>query len=431
MGAGGTERSRKAAMDCISTLGKDTTGVIPPNRMFPHIPSPGFFCFWLTVLGSLALRLSSLAEEPPPFKLKPGEFPPEGSGRYIAGELIALDHVNRTGVVRPDRTDAQRRGEWDMPLPFVLLPYGSLSYHGAPAELRHLPIGTHLHGQFYADDAMAREIRLQNNAVEKRPWGGATFCRPMRLEDDFSSFTRQQRNWRLDAIDWEKMTITVTGVGPAKEQADVKPTIFQIAPSTRIWKGRGFGDWSDLAEGQSLIINITVATLKGPGRCIDIWLDAESRAAATARQLEVHRQFIREHGLAGMIDTVDNAGSIVTVTLFAGFDPMLLEDFASNAAIAAAAKGAPFVPGPGRIDPIGVTAAVAEENLRTWDQINDRKGGVMIETIKGEPSPGNSGYTIRFKPSLLLEGFRPKRIIRLWPSKWKVDDLPREERLYF
>ena len=101
-------------------------------------------------------------EKLPWFRLKPGEFPPPGSEHAVSGELIALDHVNRSGLLRPDRDDTQRRGDWDIARPFVLLPYGSLRYHGAPAELRDIPLGTHLHGQFYADD----------NADPKKP---ATF----------------------------------------------------------------------------------------------------------------------------------------------------------------------------------------------------------------------------------------------------------------
>src|SRR5271165_668953 len=89
----------------------------------------------------------------PWFRLKPGEFPPPGSAHAVSGELIALDHVNRSGLLRPDRDDTQRRGDWDIARPFVLLPYGSLRYHGAPAELRDIPLGTHLHGEFYADDS--------------------------------------------------------------------------------------------------------------------------------------------------------------------------------------------------------------------------------------------------------------------------------------
>ena len=382
--------------------------------------------------GDLSYRTDGGANEKVPwFALKPGEFPPAGSAHYIAGELIAFDHVNRTGVLRPDRTDAQRRGDWDLPLSFSMLPYGSMSYHGAPAELRHIPIGTHLHGWFYTDEATSKELKEKLSSPEKRYPADVNFCRPIRLEDDFSYSTRQGKTWRIDWIDWEKMVINVTGVGPGKDDADAKPTSFQIGDTTRIWKGRGAGDYADLKEGQNVIVNLTVATLKGPGRCSDIWLDQASRDLAKSQQLEAHRLYMREHGLACIIDEVDNAQGIVTVTLFDGFDPELLEDFASNEAVAAAAKGPPFVPGPGLVDPISVTAAVAEDNLRTWDQINDRKAGTMIETIRGEPSPGNSGIRIRFKPQLLLEGFRPKRIIRIWPAKWKVDDLPREEKLYF
>ena len=390
----------------------------------------------------LAAALTSIAEESAFrtdggdeklkwFALKPGEFPPAGSAHYISGELIAVDHVNRAGMLRIDRTDSQRRGDWDMPLPFVLLPYGSVSYHGAPAEMRHIPIGTHLHGQFYIDDATAKELKAKLDTVDKRVCGEANFCRPIRLEDDFSYYARMGKAWRLDSVDWEKMAMTVTGMGPGKDQVDAKPTVFHVVEGTRIWKGNGVGDWSDLVEGKVLTVNLTIATLKGPGRCTDIWLDTQSRELATKRQVEVHRQWIREHGLTAIIDEVDNANSIVVATIYDGFDPGMMKDFASNEAIAAAAKGPPFVPGPGLVDPISVTAAVAEDNLRTWDQINDRKAGSLLEIIKSEASPGHSGYRIRFKPSLLLEGFRPKRIIRVWPAKWRVDDLPREEKMYY
>ena len=100
-------------------------------------------------------QLSTAAESGEPYQLKPAVFPPAGTSHAIAGELIALDHVNRTGTLRPDRTDAQRRGDWDLPLHFTLLPYGSLRYHGAPAALKDIPLGTHLHGEFYVGELPA------------------------------------------------------------------------------------------------------------------------------------------------------------------------------------------------------------------------------------------------------------------------------------
>ncbi|PAW82557.1 MAG: hypothetical protein B9S33_15120 [Pedosphaera sp. Tous-C6FEB] len=373
----------------------------------------------VVLLSSFVLHPSSFAAETS-FQIKPGEFPPEGSAHYIGGELIALDHVNRTGVLRPDRTDAQKRGDWDLPLPFTLLPFGSLSYHGASAELRDIPIGTHLQGWFYqtpaepkdAKDAKGKRAAAKTQVPRyERLSIEAAYNLASRLEDDFSHLARLQRAWRVDAVDLEKNILTVTGITAGK--ADAKVTLFQLVPGTRVWKGRGFGSIADLAVGQSVFINLTYATLKGPGRCKDIWLDAESRALATAHQQEVHKQNLRERGFAGWIDTVDNQQAVVTVTLFSAFDPKLKELFRVT-----------------QTTNDVVTAATAEDNLRTWDQINDRKRGTLLEAKEVPAALGSSGLQVKFKSELLIEGFRPKRVIRLWPGGWRVDDLPREERIY-
>jgi hypothetical protein len=388
------------------------------NR-FPRLRDQRRLLAVVVLLASFVLHPSSFAAETS-FQLKPGEFPPDGSAHYIGGELIALDHVNRTGVLRPDRTDAQKRGDWDLPLPFTLLPFGSLSYHGASAELRDIPIGTHLHGWFYQTPAEPKEPkdakgkraaaktqvpRYERLSIE------AAFNLASRLEDDFSHLARLQRAWRVDAVDLEKNILTATGITAGK--ADVKVTLFQLVPGTRVWKGRGFGSIADLAVGQSVFINLTYATLKGPGRCKDIWLDAESRALATAQQQEVHKQNLRERGFAGWIDAVDNQQAIVTVTLFSAFDHKLKELFRVT-----------------QTTNDVITAATAEDNLRTWDQINDRKRGTLLEAKELPAVPGSSGLQVKFKSELLIEGFRPKRVIRLWPGGWRVDDLPREERIY-
>lgn len=331
----------------------------------------------------------------PWFSLNAQDFPPPDSAHYMAGELIAVDHVNRTGSIRIERTDAIRRGEWDNARAFTLLPYGHVSYHGAPAELRDVPIGTHLHGYFYLSESPDKDKQ-------------GPFTRALSLEDDFSYFARTKRTWRVGAYDAEKQSLTVTGL--TEGTADAKPTNFVLTSAAQVFKSHGLGNAKDLTSGQSVFLNLTVCTLKGPGRVVDAWLDDDSRAAATAHQFEVHRQFIREHGLPAQIDAVDNQQGTLTVTLFAGFDPSLLRDFAAKE---------------------GVTACVAEPNLRTYDQINDRMGGsvLAIDSV-ANPPPGHSGTVITFKPNNLLEGFRPKRILRIFSGKWKVDDLPKEERLY-
>lgn len=206
----------------------------------------------------------------------------------------------------------------------------------------------------------------------------------------------------------ENGKLTAIATGAAEKSADTKPLIFEVNAVTRVWKGRAIGSLSDLAAGQAMLFNLTICTLTGPGRCTDIWLDAESRAVATAHQLEVHRQYQRQHGLAGWVDEVDNEQGIVTVTFFAGFDPALKDDYPVAGAVA---------------------AAVAEDSLRTYDQASDVMSGPILALKTVPAGPGSSGLQITFKPQTLLEGYRPKRIVRLLSKKWKVQSLPREERL--
>lgn len=329
----------------------------------------------------------------PWYQLKAEEFPPEGSAHAISGELIRIDHINRTGAIRMDRTGAQRTDEYDQALSFTLLPYATLRYHGAPCELRDIPLGTHLHGLFYEEQAGNKKV----------------FSQVLHFEDDFSHMTSAQRLWRIDAVDLGKRTLAVTGVHSSTNEADAKPTVFQIAPATRVWKGREIGLLKDVAPGQNVLINLTVCTLKGPGRCTDIWIDAESRDTAMAIQLEQHRLFQHEHGLACQVEAVDNKQKIVTVTMFAGFDASLRSSFKVKDYIA---------------------AAVANRDLRTHDQINDTARGPIVEVLDGPASPGQSGLRLRFQPDILLEGYRPGKILRLFGAGWRIDDLPREERAY-
>ncbi|MEO8352022.1 MAG: hypothetical protein ABI680_09840 [Chthoniobacteraceae bacterium] len=350
--------------------------------------------------GCYAIGLAALAAnpepKPAPYELQPGQFPPEGSAHYLAGEMIQMDHVNRTGQLRPDRRNDQRTDDYDRALVFTMLPYGTLRYHGAPAEPRDIPIGTHLHGEFYWNANAGKD-------------GKGAYTQAFRLEDDFSFHQRQGRVWRVDAVQLDKGTITVTGLSLADQKADAKSTNFKVNSATRVWKGHGFGALADLAVGQSIFLNITVATLKDPGRCTDIWLDDESRQLASAHQNEVHRAYEKAHGLPGWIDTVDNEKSLVIVTLFDGFDRTLMDDFKLKSRVA---------------------ALVAEDSLRTYDQVNDRMYCELLEIRNISGAPGSSGLQLVIKPENLLEGFRPRRIIRLLPEQWGVDDVPWEEMLW-
>lgn len=359
--------------------------------------SAGLLCVIALCAVPVVQAAEPAAAAPPPFVLKRGEFPPAGSAHEAAGELIGLDPINRTGVLRQDRTDAISRSHWDEPLAFTLLPFGSITYHGAPAELRDIPIGTHLHGQFYWEETGGKD-------------GKGAFTQALKLEDDFSHAERLRRVWRIDKVDLEKGVLTATGMGAKGDAPDAKAAAFQLFPSARVWKGRELAELADLAAGQRVLVNLTQCTLKGPGRVIDIWLDGESQKRAAARQVEIHRLFEHEHGLPCWVEAVDNKESLVTVMLFAGFDAQLLEDFVVKESI---------------------ISAVAEANLRTYDQGSDRMRGDLVEvTREPQPPAGSSGVRLKFKTSTLLEGHRPKRILRVFSGKWKVDEIPKEERIY-
>lgn len=346
---------------------------------------------------TLAVLLLLLVPDDPPAwtQAKPGEFPAAGAAREISGELIGVEHVTRSGTLRVDRNDSQRTDDYDAALPFTLLPYAKTMVHGAHGEIRDVPIGTHLHGQFFVQDAPAKN---------QKP----VFNRVLQLEDDFSYFTRLKKTWRVDAVEVDKQKLVVTGV-VAEGAVDPKPTTYVIGPATRVWKGRGVGTLKDVAAGQQILANLTVCTLKGPGRCTDLWLDDESRTSARERQLEVHKLWQREHGLGCWVDAVDNQAGTVTVTFFDGADPSLLKEFRVKEHVA---------------------AAVAEESLRTYDQNNDVRRGPILEVKSLPRVPGSSGVQIVFQPDPLLEGYRPKRYLRVFAGGWRIDDLPREERLY-
>ena len=299
-----------------------------------------------------------------------------------------------------------------------MLPYGSISYHGSPAELRDIPLGTHLHGQFYWDESIAKKPQTKELIDERRIHPDSGFHWVLKFEDDFSFFRRQKRAWRIDEIDVEKKTLTATGIGIDGMKPDAKSNIFQVNEATRIWKGNGLGSLQELKVGATVLMNFTYRTMKLSGRCTDIWLDEPSQTRAVAQQLEIHRLYQREHGLAGWIVSVDDKSRRLTVTLFEGFDPKLKDEF----------SGMVFVKD--KLIPPFVALAVAEDSLRGYDPLNDNKRAPILEMKSTAIAPGSSGWQITCQPDLMLEGFRSKRIVRVYAGRWGVADIPREEKLF-
>ncbi len=357
------------------------------------------------------------------YQLVDGHFPPVGSAHSISGELIWVDHLERRFHLRVDRNDSQDRGEWDLALDSLMLPYGEIYYHGSPAALQDIPLGTHLHGLYYLrhpDDKTPHPDTQNNRRSPERD-----FRRCFSIVDDFTFRARQNQLWHIDSVDIasRKLIATLQHEGTSVG----KPQTFDLLASTRVLQGKGFGDLGSLEPGQTVLFNLTWVTLYGPGRITELWIDEESRLLATNQQLDRHRDHVRERGLPGWINEVNDKAQTVTITFFAGVDAGLFQEISmidgqpvgwplsKEADNPAAPKG---------------TIAVARECLMTYDPVNDRKGGNIFDIRNVPIEPGSSGVQIRVQCDMMLEGFRPHRIVRFYPATWKVLALPREEQFF-
>lgn len=361
-------------------------------------------CFAEPLAAEETFRTDASQDEKLPwYQTVPGQFPPEGSAHYFTGELVGKDHIHRQGTIRVSRTDKQRRSHWDLPINFRLLPYGSLAYHGAPAALKDIPIGTHLHGLWYVKDEgeETKSLFYNRKSIE------ADFTKAFRLVDDFTYYQEKNQLWQVDRVDLKAMKLHLV----IQAEGEEKPTAIEVdlTPATRVNLGKQIATLDDIQPGQNVLFNLTWATLYGVGRCTELWLDEESRQIATAQQLAQHRLHQKDRGIAGIIDAVDNQNRILTVTFFGGIDPALLEEFKPNTV---------------------AQVCVSEPTLQIYDQVNDKKGGPILSVEQVEKHPGCSGIQVRVQPSLLLEGYRPGRIVRIFPSGWPVVTLPEEETLW-
>ncbi|QDV66655.1 hypothetical protein Poly24_03420 [Rosistilla carotiformis] len=378
-----------------------------------------------------AFRTDENSDESLPwFQPVPGQFPPENSAHYISGELIGVDFPERKLTLRVDRDDSQPRALMDYPVDATMLPYGSVYYNGAPAALQDIPLGTHLHGWFYErPEGEEKHWTLRNgkphNVNDQRASPEVDFTRCLRVEDDFSYYARQNQVWKIDQVDLEKNKLTATLQQEDRSIGD--PKLFDLTSSTVVYRGDGFGTLQSIEPGQTVQLNVTWATLYGPGRVFHIWLDEESRTLASERQLQRHRNHVRERGVPGWVDAVDDKEQIVTITFFDGIDLTLFEDFGI---IVPEPLGWPTSGGAkDDLAPKG-TIAVARECLMTYDPVNDRKGGNILATNRVPIRPGCSGVQIQVQCGMLLEGYRPTKIVRFFPASWPVIAIPREEQFH-
>ncbi len=373
-------------------------------------------CWLLIVCSAVCCLLPDAAEAQEAAHPVPqaGQFPPPNTGTYLAGELVLIDPVNRRGGLRLDGNEPHDRYHSGPLHYFAMLPYGMASFNGAPAELKDIPLGTHVHGYFYVppigEEAtipplpkdMERYEIQQNHALS--------------LEDDFSFYQRRGQSWKVVSIDPKKGKINVAPVGPLVQDGINTPYTFDIDDLTQVWKGRTLVELADIAPDQIVQFNLGWS----PGwrdrefTVSELWLDDDSRKFATDHQRRRHVKSQKQRWLPGWIDSVednDYGGGIVTLTLFGGMDPSLYAELKAT-------------------QDKGFGVAVAEKSLRTWFHRSDKKIGQVIEWKETDnPPPGSSGIQVRLKFTELLDGYRPGRVVRVKCHDWLFVTMPSEERV--
>lgn len=359
-----------------------------------------------------------------PFRPDPGKFPPLEEAKAYRGELVFVDHVNRRGSLRLQVDEHYQEGRLHH---FAMLPYGLIRYRGAPAELRDIPIGTVLYGRFFLSpepDTSAvpnvkgndRTAPAENHAIL--------------LEDDPSFCLREGKSWKLKQVEMTGSEGQLVASLDRKEGGEgiggeQKLTIDR---STRIWRGRELLGIDDLiAEGtwpgngkknfEDRPIQLALAWhpryLYQQFHVADLWLDDAAMKVATERQRQLHIRHIKTRWMPARVEAIEYGEfgrATVSATLFGGMDPSLYADFKAE---------------------IGCKTAAAENTLRTWWPDHDGMDGRItgVEKSEAEPPLGSSGIQIRIEVPLILEGFRPGRIVRIRPQNWPNVKPPVEERV--
>lgn len=414
---------------------------------------------WLLVLvGSFCVHAVVVSQEPgtknketgtktdEPFRPKPGKLLPLEKAHTYRGELVFVDHANRRGSIRVQGDGKFYRND---PHPFAMLPYGIVRYHGAPADLRDVPLGTVMHVRaFLPPDPRLSAVPVlpvdnkDKDAGHYRGTGTAPAeNHVLLLEDEPSYCLREGVTWKLKEVEIGNNSGKIIASREPKAGGDgnFKAEQLTFDAATRIWRGRERIRVADLvAEGawpadgkknldeQAVLLGITWKPAPGDGlsgaftqfHISDIWLDDDAIQNAALFQTETHKTFIRSRWMPASVDAVEYGKfghAIVTATLFGGMDSSLYNDFQKG--IEAQINGAENTLkhaaghyGPGHIASSGKILDVTK--------------------VTGEVPLGSSGIQIQFETDLIIEGIRPGRIVRVRPGSWPKTQIPREEYLF-
>ncbi|MFZ4764830.1 MAG: hypothetical protein ACOYMN_07720 [Roseimicrobium sp.] len=376
-----------------------------------------------------------------PFRPEAGKFPPLEKAHSYRGELVFVDHANRRGSIRVQGSGMYFRND---PHPFALLPYGIVRYHGAPADLRDIPLGTVMHVRAFlppdpktsAVPVLPVDSKMKDGNHNRGAGTAPAENHVLLLEDEPSHCQREGLVWKLKEVEVKNHAGMIIATCEPKQGRDSKATEEKLTfdAATRVWRGRECLGIEDLVtegawpaegkkalSGQSVQLGITwKPTPDGiftRFHISDIWLDDAAMQRASHHQTDTHKAFIRSRWMPAWIDAVEYGKfgrATVTATLFGGMDASLYADFK---------KDVPAL--------INAVANTLKHTHGAYGPAHMASKGPILEVIKlPDPAPlGSSGIQIRFETDLIIEGIRPTRIVRVRPNTWPQVNVPREEYL--
>ena len=327
------------------------------------------------------------------------------------------------------------------PHPFAMLPYGMIRRHGAPSDLRDIPLGTVMHVKaFLPPDPRTSPVPVLpvDNKSKDANHNRGTGIFPaenhvLLLEDEPSYCLRSGLVWNLKTLEIESSQGKITGVRSAKEQmpSSTPEETMTFDAATRIWRGRELlsveelvdeGTWPSSGKHRlKLQALIGISWKPSPNGIFtrfhisDIWLDDIAISRATKSQTAIHKEFIRSRWMPAWIDKVEYGKfgtATVTATLFGGMDASLYADFKKGASA--------------RMN--SVTDTLKHNHGAYGPSHMACRGPILdVRKVTGAVPLGSSGIQIQLKTDLITEGVRPGRIVRIWPGNWPTPNLPREE----
>ena len=179
------------------------------------------------------------------FRPEAGKFPPLEKAHAYRGELVFVDHPNRRGSIRVQGSGMFFRND---PHPFALLPYAEVKYHGAPADIMDIPLGTLLYVRaFLPPDPKISSVPVlpvDNGKKDANHNRGAGIFpaenHAILLEDEPSRCQREGLVWKLKDVEIKDRAGMIVATCEPKKGGDAKATEEKMTfdAATRVWRGR-------------------------------------------------------------------------------------------------------------------------------------------------------------------------------------------------